>query len=164
MRIVILSILLMVCLTPSAQATAPPKIAGTFAAVVDFTSLQLKDGPGGTCVLTVNGTLVFPDPATGAVEQMNGEAAGTTTALIAAPCAAVATTPPGTFPDVFQFQGSFKGTIGTKSVTADLTYAGVTRVGGEINALITLRGKASGVLRTHAQVAVGGSYSGWVTV
>lgn len=156
-RIVALTILLMVCLTAPAQAAPPNKITGTFAAAVDFPSLQLKAGRGDTCVLTVNGRLTFDG-------NMIGEADGTTIALVAAPCTDVATTPPGTYPDVFQFQGRFKGTIGDKPVTTELTYAGLTRTGGEIDALITLKGKASGLLRADAQVAVGGTYSGWVDV
>lgn len=46
-------------------------------------------------------------------------------------------------------------------VSGSLSYAGLTRVGGAIDANVILDGaEARAVLRADAQVAVGGSYSG----
>jgi len=45
--------------------------------------------------------------------------------------------------------------------TGSLTYAGITRPGGTINAAVRLDGdRARAVLRAEAIVAVGGSYTG----
>lgn len=85
-----------------------------------------------------------------------------TTALIAATCAEVAASPPGTAADVFRFRGQFVGTVDGQPVAGPLTYAGVTQAGGHIDALITLRGDVSAVLRADAVVAQGGSYAGIV--
>jgi len=164
-RLVALSILFMMFLTTPAHAASPTKITGFFDAEVDFSTLRLTAGPGETCVLTVNGSLVFDDDVRQrSPKRLLGEADGTTTAVVAAPCADVAANPPGTYPDAFQFQGRFQGTIAQTPVTAELTYAGRTHEGGEIDAVITLQGGASGLLRVSGQVAVGGTYSGWVDV
>ena len=127
--------------------------SGEFTAAVDFASLRLRDVRGGRCELTVNGTLTF----TG---TLDGAATGTTTALLFATCAEVAVTPPGTFFDVFRFEGDFSGTVAGQPATGPLRYAGITRVGGAIDALITLGGGSTAVLRADAVVAVGGSYTG----
>jgi hypothetical protein len=155
----VLSIVLVVVAGLNAPASARTHVAasGDFVAVVDFSSLELRDAAHDNCVLTVNGTLEFSG-------TLVGRATGTTTALIFAPCADVAITPPGTYPDLFQFKGTFRGTVaGRPAITAELTYGGITRVGGAITAVITLRGDTFGVLRADAIVAQGGSYSGFVT-
>ena len=89
-----------------------------------------------------------------------GTATGSTTALIFASCAQVATTPPGTFADVFRFVGEYVGTVAGQPGSGSLTYAGVTRAGGNITAAIGLRGDSSALVRADAVVAVGGSYRG----
>lgn len=128
--------------------------AGDFTAGVDFPTLRVREVRGNKCEFTVRGTLTFTGTLT-------GTAVGTTTAVIFAPCAEATTTPPGTFFDVFRFEGAFIGTVVGSPVTGDLAYAGVTRVGGAITATIILRGdRAKAVLRADARVAVGGSYAG----
>jgi hypothetical protein len=154
----VLAIVLVVAgVNASALARTRLAASGDFVAVVDFTSVELRDAPHDSCVLTVNGALQFAG-------TLVGEATGTTTALIFAPCADVAITPPGTYFDLFQFKGTLRGTIANRpAITAELTYGGITRVGGAITAVITLRGDTFGVLRADAIVAQGGSYSGFVT-
>jgi hypothetical protein len=92
-----------------------------------------------------------------------GEAAGTTVALIDAPCAEALSGPPGADKDVFRFEGNFSGTVDGVPVTeGKLSYAGVTRPGGSIDANIALRADdVMATLRTvNAQLGVGGTYSG----
>jgi hypothetical protein len=126
---------------------------GTFAAAVT-PPFQLEPR-GASCELTVPGQLTFSG-------TLEGTAAGTTTALILAPCEEVAVTPPGTYFDVFRFEGEFNGTVADKQVTdADITYAGITRPGGTIGAIIRLSGDGTtAVLHADARVLVGGDYSG----
>jgi hypothetical protein len=139
-----------------ASARSAVRAEGDFTVAIDFPTLVLRDVSGGRCQLTVDGTLTF----TG---TLAGDATGTTTALVFATCAEVATTPPGTFFDLFRFSGDFIGTVGGTAVTGSLSYAGFTRPGGAIDAAIVVRGGAFGVLRADAVVAVGGTYAGVVT-
>ena len=152
-------VVMMVGFAGPAGAMAQLRVQGTFVAGVDFTSLTLRDGPAGGCVLTVGGEIVF----SGSEPAVVGSAVGTTTALIAASCAEVATSPPGTDADVFSFRGRFDGSVNGMRTSGPLVYAGVTQPGGRITAVITLRGNVSAVLRADARVAVGGSYSGFAT-
>lgn len=139
--------------TPAAGKAAH-RAAGDFTAVVDFPTLTARDVRGNKCEFTVDGTLTFAGTLDGAAE-------GTTTAVIFAPCSEATTTLPGTFFDVFRFEGRFTGTVNGLPATGKLSYAGITRVGGEIDAVILLNGgRAKAVLRADATVAVGGSYSG----
>lgn len=126
---------------------------GYFVASVDFTSLQARDVRGNKCEFTVNGTLTFSG-------TLEGTANGVTTALIFAPCADALASPPGSYFDVFEFEGHFTGEVLDDPASGPLRYAGVTRVGGEIDALIILSGDARALLRADAQVAVGGTYHG----
>ena len=145
-----------VATVPVALAAAPqaPDAAGTFTADVDFSTLTASDVRGNKCEFTVNGTLTFTGTLVGAAD-------GTTTAVIFAPCADATTNPPGTFFDVFRFEGTFTGSVDGSPVTGPLSYAGVTRVGGVIDALILLHGdQGRAALRADAEVAVGGSYTG----
>ncbi|MGA8047261.1 MAG: hypothetical protein WCA30_13450 [Dermatophilaceae bacterium] len=129
-------------------------VEGDFVASVDFSSLQVRDVRGDKCEFTVNGTLSFSGP-------VEGDAVGTTTAVIFAPCESALAAPPGTFFDVFRFEGTFTGEVLGEPTTGTLSYAGVTRVGGAIDATVILEGDdARAVLRADAQVAVGGTYSG----
>lgn len=129
-------------------------VDGDFVASVDFSSLATRDVRGNKCEFTVNGTLSFSGP-------VEGDAVGTTTAVIFAPCDSALAAPPGTFFDVFRFEGAFTGDVLGEPTTGMLSYSGVTRVGGAIDATVILDSDdARAVLRTDAQVAVGGAYAG----
>ncbi|CAN5375238.1 hypothetical protein BH23ACT6_BH23ACT6_18970 [soil metagenome] len=144
--------------TVHAAASASPaqKATGEFTASVDLDSLAVREVRGNKCEFTVDGTLTF----TG---SLSGVADGTTTAVIFAPCSEATAAPPGTYFDVFRFEGDFAGEVNGAPVDGDLTYAGITRVGGAIGATILLRGDgAKAAVRADAQVAVGGSYRGIV--
>jgi hypothetical protein len=144
-------------LPDAAQAASAGRVdaAGAFTAVVDFPSLVTRDIGRSKCEFHVDGTLTF----TG---TLDGVASGTTTALIDAPCPEALSNPPGTFRDVFRFEGDFAGTVDGVPATGDLRYAGVTRPGGSIDANIRLRAdQAKAELRTvDAQIGVGGTYRG----
>lgn len=127
---------------------------GDFVAAVDFSSLQAIDVRGNKCEFTVNGTLTFSG-------TLDGAAVGTTTALIFAPCAQALAAPPGTYRDVFRFEGDFTGLVLGEATNGPLSYAGITRVGGDIDAIVHLDGDtARAVLRADAQVGIGGTYAG----
>lgn len=127
---------------------------GDFVASVDFSSLQARDVRGNKCEFTVNGALTF----SGALE---GTAVGTTTAVIFASCDEALAAPPGTYFDVFRFDGHFTGAVLGQPDSGALSYAGLTRVGGGIDATVILDGdQTRAVVRADAQVAVGGTYSG----
>src|SRR3954462_13831198 len=83
----------------AAVAAQPTQVSGTFDAIVDFSTVTLTP-KGRNCLLTVEGELRFH----GTIE---GTAHGTTSALEFGPCSEVAVNPPGTFPDVFHFDGDF---------------------------------------------------------
>lgn len=141
---------------PAATAShaGAQRAAGAFGASVDFSSLQARDVRGNKCEFTVDGTLSF----TGTVA---GDAVGTTTAVIFAPCEDALASPPGTFFDVFRFDGDFTGEVLGEPTTGFLSYSGLTRAGGAIDATIILDGDhARAVLRADARVAVGGTYTG----
>ena len=139
-----------------AVATGPTDVSGTFEAVVDFSTLSLTP-VGRNCRLVVDGMLVF----SGSVE---GTATGTTTALVFAPCSEVATTPPGTYRDVFTSELQFVGTVNGEAAAADGLYQGETQVGGSIDAHFHFSNGIAGVLDVDAIVAVGGSYEGSLVV
>ncbi len=131
---------------------------GAFEASVFFDTLTTRDVGKSKCEFVVNGQLTFSG-------TLEGVAVGTTTALIDAPCAE-ATNPAnlGAFRDVFRFEGTFSGAVDGVAATGDLTYAGVTRPGGSIDANIKLRAdRARATLRTvTAQLGTGGTYRGVV--
>ena len=130
--------------------------SGTFAAMVDFSTLTLTPR-GRNCRLVVSGQLVF----SGTIE---GVATGQTTALVFAPCADVATTPPGTYRDVFRSELVFEGTVDGEPASAKLLYAGRVQQGGEIEGRLLFSHGVRGRLRADAMVAVGGEYHGTVVV
>jgi hypothetical protein len=129
---------------------------GSFAALVDFSTLTLTP-LGNNCRLVVDGQLVF----TGTIQ---GTATGTTSALVFAPCSEVATTPPGTYRDVFRSDLEFTGTVDGELATAKVIYQGGVEPGGAIDAHIIFSRGVAGVLDADAIVAVGGEYSGTVVV
>jgi hypothetical protein len=153
LRAAVTSIILTIVLALPVNASDAPPISGTFVAAVDFSTVRLQDKPHNTCLLTISGTLTFSG-------SLVGDAPGTTQALEQAPCSDVATHPPGTYFDLFKFGGQFTGSVNGRSVTGTMTYAGITNVGGHIDAVILLRGGGIGPLRADAIVAQGGSYSG----
>jgi hypothetical protein len=130
----------------------PAQVAGTYDAVVDFSTLTLTPR-GANCRLVVDGMLVFSG-------DIEGTAVGTTTALVFGPCSQVATTPPGTFRDVFTSELHFVGTVDGEPAEASGLYQGVTRVGGAIEGHLHFSNGVAGVLDVSALVAVGGSYEG----
>lgn len=158
-RTIITTLAAVLLLVPATAATADPgrgaeEAEGSFVASVDFSSLQAEDVRGNKCEFTVEGILTFAGDVT-------GEASGSTTAVIFAPCADALAAPPGTYFDVFRFEGSFSGDVLGVPTEGTLSYAGVTRVGGGIDATVILDGdQARAVLRADAQVAVGGTYTG----
>lgn len=152
---VLISVLALITVpATSAVAAASVKATGSFDAAVDFSTLTATSAANGHhCELSVQGVLTFQG-------TLDGEAAGTTTARVFAPCQDVLTAPPGTFRDVFRFAGEFSGTVAGASTVGELTYAGVTHPGGDIDATVRLHGSSRAVVRADATVAVGGTYTG----
>ena len=147
--------------SPERREAATParrvQATGHYTAVVDFSSLTLTP-KGRNCLLEVDGTFFF----TGTIV---GEAPTHTSALVFAPCADVATTPPGTYRDVFTSRAVFDGTVDGQPAHANLLYAGETEVGGTIDAHLIFSNGLAGVLdAVDARVAVGGEYRGSVVV
>ena len=136
------------------SAAQPVPASGDFEAIVDFSTLTLRP-VGANCLLEVSGVLVFSG-------TLEGEAPAHTRALVGAPCDDVGNTPPGTFADLFMSELEFTGTADGVPATADMTYQGITKVGGEIEAKLLLSHGLTGVLDVDAIVAVGGSYDGFI--
>ena len=142
--------------TISAAAAVPTDVSGHFDAQVDFATLTLTPR-GKTCLLQVKGQLVFSG-------SIQGTAVGQTTALVFAPCSEVATTPPGTYRDVFKSELVFDGTVNGKRAHANVRYIGGVEPGGHIDAHLVFSNGVAGVLDADAIVAVGGDYSGSLVV
>jgi hypothetical protein len=144
--------------SPDLSAEAARRIAtsGNFEAIVNFSTLTLTPR-GRNCLLQVEGELVF----TGTIE---GAGTGQTSALVFAPCSDVATTPPGTFPDVFKSELVFEGTVDGEPAQANLLYMGRVQPGGAIEGRLVFSNGVQGVLEVEALVAVGGEYRGFVVV
>lgn len=143
-------------LTGPASAAPTHAAAGAFTVAVTFPSAVFDEVGPRVCRVSIDGTLTF----TG---TLAGVATGTITALVLAPCSEAQSTPPGTSRDVFRFQGAFAGTVDGAPTTGALTYAGVTRVGGAIDAAVLLSGTARAALRADAVAGVGGTYAGVTT-
>ena len=141
---------------PSASGARQVETSGRFDAIVDFSTLTLTPR-GSNCLLQVEGQLVF----TGTIE---GVATGQTSALVFAPCADVATTPPGTYPDVFRSETVFEGTVDGEPARASVLYMGRVQPGGHIEGRLVMSRGVQGRLEVEAQVAVGGEYHGTVVV
>src|SRR4051812_37128548 len=140
-----------------AQQAGPVEATGHYDANVDFSSLTLTPR-GRNCLLEVDGQFVF----TGTIA---GTATAHTSALVFAPCAQVAITPPGTYRDVFTSRAVFDGTVNGEPAHSRLLYAGETQVGGTIDAHLIFSDGMAGVLDVvDAHVAVGGDYRGAVVV
>ena len=124
--------------------------------MVDFSTLTLTPR-GRNCLLVVKGQLVF----SGTIE---GAATGETSALVFAPCEEVATTPPGTYRDVFRSELVFEGTVNGEPASANVMYAGRVQPGGQIDGRLLFSHGIRGRLHAEAIVAVGGEYHGAVVV
>ena len=144
--------------SPDLSAASARRIqtSGRFDALVDFSTLTLTP-KGRNCLLEVRGQLVF----SGTIE---GAATGQTSALVFATCSDVATTPPGTFPDVFKSELVFEGTVDGEPAQANLLYMGRVQPGGAIEGRLVFSNGVQGVLDVEARVAVGGEYRGFVVV
>src|SRR5215213_1867003 len=138
----------------SASAARQIQAQGHFDALVDFSTLTLTPR-GSNCLLQVKGQLVF----TGTIE---GTATGQTTALVFATCSEVASSPPGTYPDVFHSELVFEGTVDGEPAQANGLYTGRSEPGGHIDGRLILSSGVAGRLEVDAQLAVGGEYSGSV--
>lgn len=125
---------------------------GTFTATVDFSTLSLTPVEE-NCLLVVEGVAEF-------IGTLQGIAPGRTRALVLAPCSDVAVAPPGTFKDVFISKLEFAGTVNGRPTVAEITYRGVTEIGGEIRAAMIPSDGMRGLLKVDAIVAVGGTYRG----
>ena len=148
--------MLMAAISVPGVAGARGSVRGDFTVGVILPTASLEDVGQSTCKLTVDATVTFTGDIVGAAD-------GTTVALIGAACSAVATTPPGTFADVFGFVGEFSGTVDGHAVDATLGYAGVTRAGGEIKAVMTLSDGGRGLLKVDAVAGQGGTYIGFAS-
>lgn len=135
--------------------TAVPARGGLQVSIDPATLQAAPVGDGTRCLLRVQVTLVF----TGTV---SGTASGTTSALVEGTCADATSTPPGTFRDAFRFTGNFHGAVAGATVWAAVEYAGVTRVGGQVSALLLLRGDTQVLGAVQAQAGGSGSYRGVV--
>lgn len=126
---------------PAAAAAA----AGTFdIALDDPASVLVEPVRGGKCELTGTSTLSLSG-------TLAGSAQGTSTVLIFAPCSEATIAPPGTYFDLFSFEGTFSGTVHGAVATGTIIYSGVTQPGGDINnALMKLRGGAWATLHADA--------------
>jgi len=145
----------------AAQVAPAQKVnaEGSFEATVFFDTLVPRPVGKSKCEFTVRGRLIFSG-------TLDGVAEGTTTALIDAPCAeALDPNNLGAFRDVFRFEGTFSGQVAGVNAYGGLTYAGVTRPGGSIDANIKLRAdRAKATLHTvSARLGVGGTYRGVAT-
>ena len=127
---------------------------GEFTVEIDFSTLRLipvKD----QCFLEIKGIATF----TGTLE---GVAPGRTRALASTDCSTVASVPPGAFEDVFRSELEFVGTVKGKPAFFDISYRGVTQIGGAIDAVMLLSNGLKGVFKVDAIVAQGGSYEGFI--
>ena len=166
----ILSLITLMFLCGTSLAAAAPRHAdvagvasarnvdawGAFTAEVFFNTLVPRPVGNSKCEFVVQGRLTFSG-------TLNGVAEGTTTALIEAPCAdALNPANLGVFRDVFRFKGTFSGTVAGVPANGDLSYAGVTRPGGSIDANIKLRadGTNATLHTVTARLGVGGIYHG----
>jgi len=140
----------------AAAASGQVDVSGPFDAIVDFSTLSLTPR-GSNCLLQVDGRFVFH----GAID---GVAMGHTTALVFGTCEQVASTPPGTDPDVFVSEATFDGTVAGVAAQAKVLYQGRVAPGGHIDGHLHFSNGVSGVLDAEAQVAVGGTYHGSLVV
>ena len=135
-------------------AGAPVAAKGTIVVQLDFATLSAQPASrGAKCQLRVDAVLQLAG-------SVDGLAAGVTTATIDAPCALATSTPPGTYADTFQFTGTFQGNVSGKPATAQVLYAGLTRPGGAVSALLTLNGGALALAAVQARAGESGTYQG----
>lgn len=127
---------------------------GSLVVQLDPATLQATPIVRGTmCRLSVGVTLTLSG-------TVDGAATGVTTATISAPCAQATSTPPGTFADTFRFTGDFAGEVSGVPATAVVEYAGVTRAGGDVAAVLILHGGATVLASVQARAGAEGTYRG----
>jgi hypothetical protein len=140
--------------TPGGSPRAAVPVRGTITAVPDLGTLTVTPSPGGErCRFRLESTLELDG-------SVAGTATGVTEATIHAPCAEATSNPPGTFADTFAFRGDFAGTVAGDAATAEVTYAGLTRAGGEVSALLVLQGEATAVAAVRAGLDPAGVFAG----
>ena len=76
----------------------------------------------------------------------------------------MATTPPGTFRDIFKSELVFNGTVDGAPARANLLYTGGVEPGGRIDGRLLFYKGIAGRLKVEARVAVEGEYRGAVVV
>lgn len=129
-------------------------VDGTLRVQLDPSTLQATPAGGGAmCRLQVDVVLELA----GTVE---GTATGSTVATIDAPCADTVSTPPGTFSDTFRFTGDFEGSVSGVPAVAAVEYAGITRAGGDVSALLVLHDGVTVLAGVQAQAGAEGAYRG----
>jgi hypothetical protein len=143
---------------PAATAARPvhaiAPVAGTITVVLDPGTLTATPShEGARCLFRVEAVLELDG-------TVDGTATGTTRALVHAPCAEATSNPPGTFADTFAFTGDFLGTVSEAGTAAEVRYAGGTRAGGGVSAVLVLDGGAVVVAAVQARAAEGGTYRG----
>lgn len=141
---------------PQAAAAAPASATGEFVTVINPETLTTAPA-GNNCIAEDQGELVFSG-------TLEGVAPVRTTARVFAPCADVLANLPGTFPGVFKSVAEFEGAVNGEPAQAGLVFQGKLAVGGQIDGRIRLSGGLRGVVQVDAQLAVGGSYEGFVIV
>lgn len=130
------------------------QVRGTIAVHLDPSTLEaVPAGRGTMCQLSVGVTVELAG-------TIDGTATGVTVATVHAPCAAATSTPPGTFADTFRFTGRFHGAISGIRASADVEYAGVTRAGGDVSALLVLHHGATALATVQARAGDSGTYRG----
>lgn len=137
----------------STKAHGAEPASGTFEVGAPYSFQATPTRSGRRCILRVGVDLSLAG-------TVDGTASGQVTARVKAPCEDATTSPPGTYADTFRFTGEFTGTVAGVPASADVTYAGLTRAGGDVSALLLLRGGAKVVALVDAQAGVGGSYQG----
>lgn len=127
---------------------------GGLTVTLDPATLRAEPVAAGTgCRLRVAVTLQLDG-------TVSGVATGATTATVSAPCAAVLSAPPGAFADTFRFTGTFRGTVAAAPVRTTVDYAGFTRAGGDVSAVLTMRGDATVLAGVRARAGAAGTYAG----
>ena len=152
--IALATVLWVIGVPASVSADDRARAKGEFTVEIDFETLELTPVDE-NCLLVVEGVVMF----TG---TLVGIAPARTRALILASCEEVAMNPPSAFNDVFTSKLEFAGTVDGVPTVADITYRGVTKIGGDIDALFIASNGLRGVLKVDAIVAVGGSYKGFL--
>ena len=126
---VLLSTLLFVAGVPASSfADEKFSVSGDFTAMVDLSTLTLSP-VGDNCLLEIEGVIEFTGTPVGIVPAR-------TAAVVPASCGDVSVNPPCAFEDVFKSRLEFAGTVNGSATVADMSYRGITEVGGDIEAVL----------------------------